>query len=518
MEGGEDGWRQPLPGPRALVLLASSSAAFAQAPAKQAPPPPPADTTATVENPEAVPPPPEETPPAEPVTPGPTEPDAPEQKSPEHVPEDASGFQLSTLETKNLSLLYIDPIQTYLTPYLGRAFENALAFHKKQFRWEPWERTTYLIKDFTDYGNAAALASPNNMILLDVAPLSLSMETFSPGERFFTLNNHELAHVAAIDVWNSRDAFWRRFLGGKPVPLQKHPESILYNFLTSPRNLTPRWYMEGSAVFFETWMGGGLGRAQGGYDEMVFRAKVRDGTRIYSPLGLESEGTSADFMVGANSYLYGTRFFSYLALTYGPEKTVEWLRRSEDSKPFYASQFRHVFGRKLDDVWDDWIAFEHRFQKASLDALARYPLTEVRHLSPRGLGSMSRGFVDERTNNLIAAFRYPGRIGFLGRMDLATGKVTPLTDLDGMMLYRVTSLAFDPASRTAFYINQNYAYRDLNAIDVDTGKKRRLLTDARIGDLALNAADKSLWGIRHQNGFVTLVRIPAPYSEFNQIM
>ena len=490
----------------ALVVAASGTAALGQTPAKQPPPPPPADTTTIVEDPDAVPPSPQDPPPVE-----------PEQQGPEHVPPDASGFHLSTLETANLSLLYIDPLQTYLTPYVARAFENSLAFHKKQFQWEPWDRTTMLLKDFSDYGNAAALGSPSNMVLLDVAPLSLSMETFSPGERFFTLTNHELAHVAAIDVWNKRDAFWRRFLGGKPMPLQKHPESILYNFLTSPRNLTPRWYMEGSAVFFETWMAGGLGRAQGAFDEMVFRAKVRDGTRIYSPLGLESEGTSSDFMVGANSYLYGTRFFSYLALTYGPERTVEWLRRSEDSKAFYASQFKHVFGKPLDTAWDEWVAFEHGFQKANLDAIGRYPLTEVRHLSPRGLGSMSRGFVDEKTNSLIAAFRYPGRIGFLGRMDMATGKLTPLTDLDGMMLYKVTSVAFDPDSRTAFYTNQNYAFRELMAIDVDTGRKRLLLKDARIGDLAFNRADKSLWGIRHQNGFVTLVRIPAPYTSFNQV-
>ena len=501
----------------ALVAAASGTAGLGQTPSKQPPPPPPADTTTIVEKPEDVPSPPEGTPPSEPVTPAPTEPNAPEQSEPDHVPPDASGFHLSTLETKNLSLLYIDPIQTYLTPYLGRAFENALEFHKQKFQWEPWDRTTVLLKDFSDYGNAAALGSPSNMVLLDVAPLSLSMETFSPGERFFTLTNHELAHVAAIDVWNSKDAFWRRFLGGKPVPLQKHPESILYNFLTSPRNLTPRWYMEGSAVFFETWMAGGLGRAQGGYDEMVFRAKVRDHMRFFSPLGLESEGTQVDFQVGANSYLYGTRFFSYLALTYGVDKTVEWLRRSEDSKAYYASQFKHVFGRPLDDVWDDWIAFEHKFQEENLAALAQYPLTEPRHLSPRGLGSMSRGFIDERTNSLIAAVRYPGRIGFLGRMDLATGKLEPLTDLDGMMLYKVTSVAFDPDSRTAFYTNQNYAYREINAIDVDTGKKRRLLTDARIGDIAFNRADKSLWGIRHQNGYVTLVRIPAPYTDFNQV-
>jgi hypothetical protein len=264
-------------------------------------------------------------------------------------------------------------------------------------------------------------------------------------------------------------------------------------------------------------MAGGLGRAQGAYDEMVFRAKVRDGTRIYSPLGLESEGTQTDFQVGANSYQYGTRFMSYIALTYGPEKLVEWLRRSEDSRAFYASQFEHVYGKPLGDVWNDWIAFEHKFQRANLAALAKYPLTEVKHLSPRGLGSMSRGFVDEKTNSLIAAFRYPGRIGFLGKMDLATGKITHLTDLDGMMLYKVTSVALDPDSRTAFYVNQNYAYRDINAIDVDTGKKRRLLTDARIGDLAFNRADKSLWGIRHQNGFVTLVRIAPPYTDFNQM-
>ena len=72
----------------------------------------------------------------------------------------------------------------------------------------------------------------------------------------------------------------------------------------------PRWYLEGSAVFMETWMAGGLGRAQGGYDEMVFRAMVRDNARFFDPLGLESEGTRIDFQVGVNAYLYGTRFMT----------------------------------------------------------------------------------------------------------------------------------------------------------------------------------------------------------------
>jgi hypothetical protein len=168
-------------------------------------------------------------------------------------------------------------------------------------------------------------------------------------------------------------------------------------------------------------------------------------------------------------------------------------------------------------VWNDWIAFEQKFQQANLAKLAQYPLTQTQPISPHGLGSISRGFVDTRTNSLIAAFRYPGTIGFVGRLDLATGKLTKLQEIKGMMLYRVTSLAFDPEARTAYYTEDNNAFRDIIAVNVDTGRKRTLLKDARIGDIVLDPRDKSLWGIRHQNGFATIVRIPAPYSGFNQI-
>lgn len=506
MSGARRRIRQISRGCVAALLSSAATTTFAQ----QAPEPlPPAPAPTTIEEPIAE---------ADSPTPAPTdpEPSAPQQVVDE-VPPDASGIDLSTLETKNFSLLYFDPVQTYLTPYIGRSVENSLAWHKRMFAWEPWDRTTVLLKDFGDYGNAAARSSPNNAILLDVAPLSQSMETFTPGERFYTLTNHELAHVATMDVWNSKDAFWRRFLHGKPMPIQEHPESILWNFLATPRNAVPRWYLEGSAVFFETWMAGGLGRGQGAFDEMVFRAKVRDGDKLYSPLGLESEGTAVDFQVGVNAYLYGARFISWLALTNGPQKVLDWLKRDEASKAYYSSQFKHVFGRPLDEAWGDWLAWETAFQRESLAKLGSYPLTEVQHISPRGLGSISRGYVDAKTNSLVAAFRYPGEIGFVGTMDLATGRLRKLQEIKGMMLYKVTSLAFDEATRKAYYTEDNYAFRDLVEVDVDTGKKRMLIRDARFGDMVFNPADKAMWGIRHQNGFATIVRVPAPYTAFNQV-
>ena len=60
----------------------------------------------------------------------------------------------------------------------------------------------------------------------------------------------------------------------------------------------------------ETWLSGGIGRAQGGYDEMVFRAMVRDDAHFYSPVGVVSAGTASDFQTMTNAYLYGTRFVS----------------------------------------------------------------------------------------------------------------------------------------------------------------------------------------------------------------
>ena len=436
-------------------------------------------------------------------------------------PPAALGFldeiDLNSLQTKDLRLLYFDPSETYLTPYVARSFENSMAFQQKTWGWKPWDKTTVLLKDFSDYGNAAARGSPNNAILVDIAPLSQTFETFSAGERFFTLMNHELTHVATMDVWNSTDAGWRTFFQGKPMPLQDHPESILYNYLATPRVNVPRWYLEGSAVFMETWMAGGYGRAQGAYDEMVFRAMVRDKARFYTPLGLESEGTAVDFQVGVNDYLYGTRFMSYLALTRSPDKLVQWLRRDEGSAPYYSVQFKKVFGQSLDEVWNQWIAWEHDFQATNLASVSQYPLTPLQHLTPRALGSVSRAFIDPKTGEMVGAFRYPGVIGHVGVLSLGSGQIRHLVDIKGAMLYQVTSLAYDPDAGKAYYTTDNYAYRDIMQVDIATGKTKMMIRDGRIGDIVMNPHDKSIWGFRHLNGLVTLVRIDPPYTGWTQV-
>ena len=429
----------------------------------------------------------------------------------------ADDLNLSVLETDELRLLYFDPAQTYLVPHVVRSFHNSLAWQRRVFGWEPYEKVTLLLKDFTDSGNAAARSAPNNAISVDIAPLSRTFETFTSSERMYMLMNHELVHVVTMDQWARQDEFWRKAFGGKLNPEEAHPETLLYSYLTVPRVTVPRWYLEGSAVFMETWMAGGIGRAQGAYDEMVFRAMVRDGAHFHDPLGLVSVGVKQDFQVGVNAYLYGTRFISWVALEHSPEKVLEWFKRVDGTERYYADHFEKVFGKPLDDAWQDWIAWEKTFQAINLAAVKRYPITPVSPITPAPIGSISRAFVDAKRGVLYSAVRQPGVLAHLGAISLTDGSIRHLEDIKGPALYKVTSLVHVPQSDLLIYTTDNNLIRDLVAYDLATGDSRLLQKDARIGDLALSAPDASLYGIRHMNGLATLVRLPPPYDTWTQV-
>jgi hypothetical protein len=432
---------------------------------------------------------------------------------------DESPVGLSEVDTNDLRLYYPDSL-SYLVPHAVRTFTNSLAWQRRMFGWEPSEPISVLLQDFADYGNASAYAAPRGLLVFDVAPLSHAFETFPASERMYSLMNHELIHVVQGDIASEQDRRWRRVFLGKVAAQRQNPESLLYSYLTVPRNTAPRWYLEGSAVFFETWMGGGLGRAQGGYDEMVFRSMVRDDAHFYDPLGLASRGTFVDFQVGANAYLYGTRFITWLAYTYTPEKVVAWLRRDEGTGRYWSDQFLQVFGLPVEQAWQDWIRFEHEFQRQNLAEVRKFPITPHRNLVGAAMGSVSRTYYDEATGILYGGFRYPGVVEYIGALNTRDGSVKRLADIKRAMLYRVTSFTYDPKSGTAFFTNDNRGYlsfRDLMSVDVRTGEERMLIQNARVGEIVFNPDDQSLMGVRHENGAAALVRIPRPYDTWYRV-
>jgi hypothetical protein len=422
---------------------------------------------------------------------------------------------LSYVETPDVRVVYFDSLD-YLVSHAARTAINSLAWQRRVFDWRPSQKPTVLLKDFSDYANAAAAA--RNRLYMEVAPMSHVFETYPATERMYTLMNHEMNHISQGDVGSETERAWRRRFLGEVTPIPQNPETLLYSYLTIPRYALPRWYAEGSAVFMETWMAGGIGRAQGGYDEMVFRAMVRDDAHFYDALGLVARGTLVDFQVMSNAYLYGTRFFTWLAYRHSPERVVEWLKLGDTSRRYYADNFQQVFGLSLEQAWRDWIEFEHEFQRRNLASVRQHPVTPYRALTTRALGSISRLHYDESAGKLYAAFRYPGVVEHVGALDLRDGSIRRLADIKRAMLYRVSSFAYDPQSHTAFYTNDNTTLRDLKAVDVETGDDRMLLENSRIGDIAFNRVDRSLIGVRHDNGLASLVRIPYPYTDGWQVL
>jgi hypothetical protein len=427
----------------------------------------------------------------------------------------AAQFQM--LETRDLRLVYTSPLQGYLVPQVARSFENGLRFHRRLWDYAPPGRTNVLMHDLWHYGNAGARPVPENHITVGIAPYGHDYESAPAPERMASSLNHELAHIVTTDKATASDRFFRSIFFGKVTPNAEVPLSMAYSYLTTPRWYAPRWYLEGIATYLETWMNGGLGRAIGPYDEMVFRTLVRDSGRIYDVVGLESEGTTIDFQVGVNSYLYGTRFVSYLALRYGNDSLLAWFNRTEGSSRYFSTQFQRVYGRSLEEEWSRWIAWERAFQTANLAAIRRHPVTAARPLTDRPLGSVSRAYYDAATRTVYVAARYPGQEAFFAAIDVASGRMRKVGEIQGASGYYVTAPAFDPATRTMFYTTSNADWRHLVALDLATGRTRTLLRDARVGDLAFNPADRSLWGVRHDNGFSTLVRIPQPWRAWTQV-
>jgi hypothetical protein len=427
--------------------------------------------------------------------------------------------QFYSLESQNLRLLYYDPNHEYIIPHLRRCFENSLSFHRRTFHYTPSQKVTILLQDFDDYGYAGATSLPFNYMILGIEPYEYVYETSPTNERLNWVMSHELMHVVASDKAAGADRLYRSIFLGKVSPSSDNPISIFYSYLTTPRKYSPRWYHEGIAVFMETWMAGGIGRVLGGYDEMVFRTMVADSTYFFDVIGLESEGTTIDFQTGQNSYLYGTRFVTYLADQYGTDKLIAWFDRTDDSKQSFSSQFEHVYGSSLDDEWSHWIEWEHRWQKANLDSVRRFPVTPYRRIEGEALGAISRPYYDSSARKIYAAVNYPGQLAHIASIGVDDGSIRRICDVPSPAMYYVCSLAYDPSAGDLFFTTHNGRdWRDLNVVNVNTGESRALLKRARTGDLAFDRSRKWVWGVRHQGGISSLVAFPPPYDHWIDVL
>ena len=146
------------------------------------------------------------------------------------------------------------------------------------------------------------------------------------------------------------------------------------------------------------------------------------------------KGPKIDFQLEINSYLYGTRFMTWLARTlFARASWSSGSRVTTAAARYYASQFRTCSARRSSDAWarvDRGRA--RRSSRRISPRSASIPLTPYDATSRAARSGRCRARIyDPRRAEIYAAFNYPGVVAHVGAIATATGAVERLVDIKG---------------------------------------------------------------------------------------
>lgn len=416
-------------------------------------------------------------------------------------------------ESEHFTVIYRKP-HAYLVPHILQSAETSLSTLKRLFNYSPSERIVIRTGDFADYGSASATSVPHNFIRLEIEPLEPGYENIPYNERIQWLIAHELIHIVVNDRASHAESLMRSLFSKVP-PEKDQPLSIFYSLLTNSERYTPRWHQEGIAVFMETWLSGGFGRTLGNFDEMYFRSLVQEGKPIPGLFDLVTKTKENSFLLDMLDYLYGARFTSFLASTFGTRKLLDWY--SENAYGFYKGyrkRFKTTFGMDLRTAWAYFREFEERFQKHNLKTLASAPLTPIIRIQNRAMGWVTKPYLGNAWYKIIFGHHQPHHLTSIKTFDFKKRTIHEVGSLPTPSIIQVASIAYDKDSQLLFYsTNNNRLYRDIRVLNLPSKKDKLLFKDCRVGDLTISPQTHELWGVRHSGGKAALVYSAYPYRD-----
>jgi hypothetical protein len=406
---------------------------------------------------------------------------------------------------------------SFLINHILNSAEKSLDLLSKLFDYTPSEKIIINTYDIYDYGFASATTVPENFIRLEIEPFEPGYENILYNDRFQWIISHELVHIVLNDQASGFESFSRSIFS-KVLPEQIQPLTVLYSLLSNYSRYTGRWHQESSAVFLETWMSGGFGRALGSFDEMYFRSLVYEGKKFPSDVELEARTTHNSFQLESLFYTYGGRFSSYLALNFSSDKLLKWYKvnKSEFYRS-YKSKFREAFGKDFDDEWDNFVKSEVKFQVNNIRQISFAPLTEIKPLTRKPVGWVTDAYIYK--DEVIFGIHGSGQLAGIFRLNINDkNSLSEITTLTSPSMYQVASVAFDSVRNFIFYTtNNNQLYRDVWVYDNSNGDKKELFPDMRIGHMSVCSATGEFWGIQHSLGKTRIILSQYPYNEIHTL-
>ncbi len=250
----------------------------------------------------------------------------------------ALALSISALETENFLIIYPDTLERQAEE-LASVAETVRSSVLEILDSDPGSVTVYL--GFAgSYVNGFADPISRGIVILSYPKPSpfLNFESWYP-----MVLSHELTHVVHLNMRSGLPWLFDTFTG---LPL----------FDAQLR--TP--FVESTTVFSESSLGLGGRLNNPLLDSLVYYASVGGWLpsleRISSP-------PMEDFLGYSLYYYIPSRFYAYLMEEYGIEKVKEFLKELS-SKPFgigINGAARDVFGKGLNELWEDWKGSLKRF-------------------------------------------------------------------------------------------------------------------------------------------------------------
>lgn len=256
-----------------------------------------------------------------------------------------------TLDTEHFRVTF----PAHLEDMGRRAAERAEWAHARlseQFIDAPRGIIDLVLTDHIDISNGYATPWPSNRITIYARPPIDSFGLAYSNEWLELAIVHELTHIFHIDRPYS---FVRKLFGRLPVV---------------PAITTPRWNIEGIAVWYESALTG-TGRVHGTFHKMVLRTAALEGR--FESIG-QAGGNSPQWPGGTRAYAYGSLFFDHLIQKYGRNRMIAFVKAVEKQWIPYRldAAGRSAFGATLTSEWKAW-ADTQRTAAAELDTrLAKF--------------------------------------------------------------------------------------------------------------------------------------------------
>jgi hypothetical protein len=307
---------------------------------------------------------------------------------------------------------------------------------------------------------------------------------------------HEYAHILHLDTVGGLNAALRAVFGRVPF--------VVFPFVSTLPNLwQPIWMVEGLATHEETELGTSDRRDNAFTDMMLRMAVLEDDF----PTIDQADGLDR-WPVGHVPYLFGARFYQYLASQFGPDLPADIsLRYAEAPLAFYvASPAQTLTGSGYAPIWERWRkSLAEQFDVERTQIIAQ-GMSEGTPLTARG--GMILGPAVSPDGSRIAYTEQ----SFEAFPTLRIVRTDGTGDREIAIRNSGFQVSWSPDNRHLAFSQQetwkNYStYEDLYIADARTGRVRRLTHGARANDPDYSPDGRSLVFVGHELGRSRLATI-----------